>query len=179
MEFYFNNSRGDLWRADEIVRVVDIIAPEGLTMAIRRPSDIKNLADEAVSVPVANWSWSPIMPRHVWFTLDPDPEKQNFTGRFHFSFPVLTPSKEVGMPLNNLWQIKLCGDQPYCIEMVLNIPIPGFFFGETPAFELDATTIDRLTGSFGIRAEPTWYCSAGLLICLALRWFFVASAGWG
>jgi len=171
LEFYFNNSRGHLWREDEIVRTIDVVAPEGLTMAIRRPSDVKNLADVDVSVPVVNWSWSPILPRHVWFTLDPDPEKQNFTGKFHFAFPVLTPTEEVGMPLNNLWQIMLCGDQPYCNQMVLSIPIPGFFFGEDQPFELDSKTIDRLTGSHGIRAEPTWYCSAGLLIWLmSLRW---------
>jgi len=175
LEFYFNNSRGHLWRADEIVRVIDVVAPEGLTMAIRRPSDVKPLADDNIAIPVANWSWSPIMPRHVWFTLDSSPEKQNFTGRFHFAFPVLTPSKEVGMPLNNLWQIKLCGDQPYCTNMVLNVPIPGFFFGEDQPFELDSETIDRLTGSNGRRAEPTWYCNGGLLIWLTLlRWTIAA-----
>jgi len=174
IDFYFNNSRGDLWRADEIVRVIDVVAPEGMTMAIRRPSDVKNLADEADSIPVANWSWSPIMPRHVWFTLDASPEKQNFTGMFHFAFPVLTPSKAVGMPLNNLWQIKLCGDQPYCTQLVLNIPIPGFFFGEDQPFELDSATIDRLTGSHARRhAEPTWYCTGGLLLWITLmRWVF-------
>jgi len=174
IDFYFNNSRGHLWRADEIVRVIDVVAPEGMTMAIRRPSDVKPLSDESVSIPVANWSWSPIMPRHVWFTMDPDPEKQNFTGMFHFAFPVLTPSMAVGMPLNNLWQIKLCGDQPYCTQLVLNIPIPGFFFGEDQPFELDSATIDRLTGSHARRhAEPTWYCTGGLLLWITLtRWVF-------
>merc|ERR1719498_2021521 len=49
LEFYFNNSRGHLWREDEIVRVIDVVAPEGLTMAIRRPSDVKLLADEDVA----------------------------------------------------------------------------------------------------------------------------------
>lgn len=171
LEFYFNNSRGYLWREDEIVRVIDIVAPEGMSMAIRRPSDVKALADEDVAIPVANWSWSPIMPRHVWFQLKDDPELQNFTGRFHFAFPVLTPTEEKGMPLNNLWQVKLCGDQPYCNQMVLNVPIPGFFFGEDQPFELDAKTIDRLTGSHGIRAEPAWHISGGLLVWLImLQW---------
>jgi hypothetical protein len=168
LEFFFNNSRGDLWREDEdVVRVIDIVAPEGLSMAIRRPSDVIPLADDG-AVPVANWSWSPIMPRHVWFTMDSSPEKQNFTGRFHFAFPVLTPTKEVGMPLNNLWEIQLCGDQPYCSQLVLRVPIPGFFFGEDAPFELDSATIDKLTGSYGIRAEPLWYVIGGLVVCLSL-----------
>jgi hypothetical protein len=158
VHFWFNNSRGDLWREDEIVKVIDVVAPEGFAMAVRRPCDIVNLADDSISVPVSNWSWSTVLPRHIWFTLDPSPAMQNFTGYFHFAFPVLTPTKEVGIPLDNLWRIKLCGDQPYCYQKVLDIPIPGFFFGDTPSAGLSEGAMDKLVTRCGNgeRTIPTW-----------------------
>lgn len=158
IQFDFNNSLGSP------VKVIDIMAPEGVSTAIRRPSDVKQLIDPSLGVPIMNWSWSNILPRHLWFSLDEN--EPNFTAKFHYGWPVMTPTKEVGMPTNNLWQVMLCGDQPYCDTLVLDVPIPGFFFGELPDFDLSEEEVARLTGSFGIRSQPTWLLTAGLVAWL-------------
>jgi len=161
IEFDFNNSAGSP------TRVIDIVAPQGINMAIRRPSDVKLLMDPAAgAVPIANWSWSNIMTRHIWFALDDG--IQNFNGRFHYAWPIMTPTEAVGMPINNLWKVMFCSDAPYCTELVLDVPIPGFFFGEMPGYQLTEEQIARLTGSWSMRSQPSWLLTAGLVAWLAM-----------
>jgi hypothetical protein len=155
LKFNWDNKRGP---NQTVVTNVDVVVPEGFTMNVRRPTDIKPLRN---TVPISNWSWSPLLPRHAWFFLDLE-QNQNFTGTFYFSFPVLLPTKEKGVPVANLWQIKLCGDAPYCTQMVITAFIPGFFFGEKPDFELPSDILNMLTGSYGERAEPFMCFIVGL-----------------
>eukprot|EP00971_Amphidinium_carterae_P023291 459412-Amphidinium_carterae.1 len=46
-------------------------APAGLSMAIRRPSDVIRLTEEPITF-VSFWSWAESMPNKLWFSLNPD-----------------------------------------------------------------------------------------------------------
>lgn len=120
--------------APEILRVIELVAPAGLIFSLGRPDDCQMLAASGAKVPVTGWNWTVAMPDRLWFGLDP---RKNVSGRFFYSFPVTLPSAETGMPYENLWQVKFCADSPYCNVEILNVPIPGFFFGEKPSFSVD------------------------------------------
>ncbi|CAE8626840.1 unnamed protein product [Polarella glacialis] len=131
------------------LRVIQITAPEGLTLAIRRPKDVTSLTGSG-AVAISEWNWTSAngMTRSLWFGLD---ITKNVTGTFHYAFPVLTPSKEQGMPYDNLWDVKFCADAPYCTNLLLKVPIPGFFFGEDPEKPLGEEAQALLTGSHAVR----------------------------
>eukprot|EP00927_Polykrikos_kofoidii_P032633 TRINITY_DN27739_c0_g1_i1.p1 TRINITY_DN27739_c0_g1~~TRINITY_DN27739_c0_g1_i1.p1 ORF type:complete len:2646 (-),score=257.87 TRINITY_DN27739_c0_g1_i1:120-7187(-) len=164
IEFRFN---GTIDRAGEDpsmrILVIEIVAPERLKMALRRPKDAQRLVHHNF-VPVTSWNWTGDMPRQLWFGVD---REKNVSGTFHYAFPVLTPGSDVGMPENNLWQVKLCADSPYCNRQILNVPIPGFSFGERPSFVLD---LDAAVGSTG--GSPR---RAGSLVWFWLPWCWAAS----
>jgi len=130
------------------LRVIEIVAPEGIELKVRRPKDVQRLKSEDY-VAVTEWNWTDILPRQLWFGLDPN---QNVTGTFHYAFPALTPPDPPGMPYDNLWQVRLCTDSPLCSTNLLSIPIPGFFFGEEPLEELSEEAQGMLTGGWAIRA---------------------------
>eukprot|EP00434_Breviolum_minutum_P010338 symbB.v1.2.009122.t1/scaffold552.1/size189238/1 len=83
------------------LRVIEIVAPEGIELKVRRPKDVQRLKSEDY-VAVTEWNWTDILPRQLWFGLDPN---QNVTGTFHYAFPALTPPDPPGMPYDNLWQV--------------------------------------------------------------------------
>eukprot|EP00913_Durusdinium_trenchii_P032182 g30134.t1 len=163
IHFSFNQTlpRGE--EGSTPLRVIEIMAPEGIELKVRRPKDVQRLKRDDY-VPVTEWNWTDILPRQLWFGLD---MTKNVTGTFHYSFPALTPSEEQGMPYDNLWQVKLCSDSPMCSSQLLSIPIPGFFFGEDihhdePAEDLSEEAQEMLTGGWAIRSTlPFW-----LLHCL-------------
>eukprot|EP00931_Biecheleriopsis_adriatica_P048501 TRINITY_DN28018_c0_g1_i1.p1 TRINITY_DN28018_c0_g1~~TRINITY_DN28018_c0_g1_i1.p1 ORF type:complete len:3899 (-),score=525.31 TRINITY_DN28018_c0_g1_i1:23-11719(-) len=145
--------------------VIEIVAPQGLEMKVRRPRDVQLLKRDG-GVPVNEWNWTNTMPRQLWFGLD---VKQNVTGTFHYAFPVLTPSEEVGFPYNNLWEVRFCTDAPFCTTKLLSVPIPGFFFGEDPEKDLSPEAQEMLTGSGAWRrATPTVLQSAVVVMAVVL-----------
>merc|ERR1712060_113892 len=129
VEFYFN---GTIRREDEDpstkLLVIEVKAPEGMSMAVRRPRDVKSL-DPSSTLQITAWNWTDVYPRQLWFGVNPTAD---ISGHFHYAFPVLTPPATVGMPFSNLWEIKFCVDSPFCETLILNVPIPGFNFGEEP-----------------------------------------------
>eukprot|EP00933_Yihiella_yeosuensis_P033298 TRINITY_DN27033_c0_g1_i1.p1 TRINITY_DN27033_c0_g1~~TRINITY_DN27033_c0_g1_i1.p1 ORF type:complete len:1449 (+),score=239.76 TRINITY_DN27033_c0_g1_i1:458-4348(+) len=141
------------------LRVIQIVAPDRFRMSVRRPRDVVNLK-KAGRVAVTEWNWTIAMPRMLWFGLD---MTQNVTGTFHFAFPVMMPTKEQGLPFDNLWEVKLCADSPFCNEQLLSVPIPGFFFGEEPAQALSDEAQKMLAGGGAIRL-----CSPSLIFILCL-----------
>jgi hypothetical protein len=134
IEFSFNGTVDRRFEEpNQRLRVIEIKTPKGLSFALQRADDALQLASPPI-VPITEWNWTQTMADRLWFGLD---MTKNVSGKFHHSFPVMMPTSEVGMPFENLWEIKFCGDSPYCINMILNVPIPGFFFGQRPPFELD------------------------------------------
>eukprot|EP00930_Biecheleria_cincta_P034426 TRINITY_DN23798_c0_g1_i1.p1 TRINITY_DN23798_c0_g1~~TRINITY_DN23798_c0_g1_i1.p1 ORF type:complete len:3571 (-),score=339.86 TRINITY_DN23798_c0_g1_i1:50-9406(-) len=152
------------------LRVIEIMAPEGLTIQVRRPRDVIRLT-KSRELAITEWNWTNTLTRQLWFGLD---LSKNVSGTFHFAFPVLSPSAEVGMPYNNLWDVKFCADSPYCNTQLLSVPIPGFFFGEEPEVELSAEARSLLTGSGAVRrAAP----SVLLRNCALLALLMLCSSG--
>lgn len=154
IEFDFNGTldRGTETPGEELL-VIEVVAPDRLKMALRKPSDCVQLAQGDDIVPITLWNWTTLIPRSLWFGIDP---LVNVSGKFHYSFPVLTPPEDVGMPPNNLWEVKFCGDSPYCSTMILSVPIPGFAYGESPAFDLDLSALQRLAGLAHRRWSPSF-----------------------
>mmetsp|Transcript_6260 Transcript_6260/g.11630 ORF Transcript_6260/g.11630 Transcript_6260/m.11630 type:complete len:88 (+) Transcript_6260:2-265(+) len=66
----------------------------------------------------------------------------------------MTPLEE---PATNLWQVRFCADTPFCFQLLLSMPLPGFRFGEQPR-ELDPEAMAVLTGSPARRRAlaPSW-----------------------
>lgn len=162
IHFSFNKT---LPRGEESspLRVIEIMAPQGIELKVRRPKDVQRLKrDDAVAV--TEWNWTDILPRQLWFGLD---MSKNVTGTFHYAFPALTPSDPPGMPYDNLWQVKLCTDSPMCSTNLLSIPIPGFFFGEEPAEELSEEAQAMLTGGWAHRSALP---SLVLLVLISRIW---------
>mmetsp|Transcript_30231 Transcript_30231/g.100108 ORF Transcript_30231/g.100108 Transcript_30231/m.100108 type:complete len:362 (+) Transcript_30231:4601-5686(+) len=167
LEFTFNLTISrEQELAGQSLRVIQIVAPDGLKMAVRRPRDVTHLAPSS-SLGITVWNWTGTMPRGLWFGLD---EKRNVTGKFHYAFPVLLPG-EGEMPYNNLWSVKLCADSPFCKTELLEVPLPGFFFGEEPDYDLSQEAFDALMGNHGPR------CTQPLALCwFWLPWLLLASA---
>jgi len=169
VEFTFN---GTLERSTEapkqVLRTIEIVTPERLSIAMRRPDEAQQLAQGSI-VPITEWNWTDIMPRSLWFGVDPT---QDVMGKFHYSFPVRTPTPEDGLPGNNLWQVKFCADSPYCIYEILNVPLPGFSFGDPSPYELDVNAVLTLSGD---SRRPTllgglWLLMMSWLCSPALAW---------
>jgi len=132
------------------LRVIEIEAPQGMELKVRRPADVRRLRRNDF-VAVTEWNWTDIFPQQLWFGLDTE---QNVSGTFHYAFPALTPTK---MPVDNLWQVKLCTDSPFCTTNLLTIPIPGFFFGQDPDEPLSDEAQEMLQGSWALRTSlPSW-----------------------
>jgi len=164
IQFTFNRtSPREFEERGKELRVIEIMAPEGLEIQVRRPRDVTRLTDSR-ELAINAWNWTNTLKRQLWFGVDIE---KNVTGKFHFAFPVLTPSEEVGMPYNNLWDVKFCADSPYCNTQLLSVPIPGFFFGEEPEAELSAEAKALLTGSGAIRrAAPSVLLQSCMLLAL-------------
>ncbi|CAE7200134.1 unnamed protein product [Symbiodinium sp. CCMP2592] len=142
------------------LRVIEIEAPQGMELKVRRPADVRRLRRNDF-VAVTEWNWTDIFPQQLWFGLDTD---QNVSGTFHYAFPALTPTR---MPVDNLWQVKLCTDSPFCTTNLLTIPIPGFFFGQDPDEPLSEEAQEMLQGSWALRSSlPSW----------SLLWLLMAAA---
>lgn len=124
------------------IRVIMITAPEGLKMAVRRPRDVVPLTRNS-PLAITVWNWTGTMPRGLWFGLD---ESKNVTGVFNYAFPVFLPGAGE-LPYDNLWSVKLCADSPFCETQLLEVPMPGFFFGEEPDYELSEEAFSALMGS--------------------------------
>jgi len=147
---------------DGVLRVVEIVCPVGLRIGVQRPKDVFILQADP-GMPVVEWNWTDAFPEKLWFGFD---VTKNVTGTFHYSFPVLTP--EV-IPGNNLWHVKLCNDGPYCINEILNIPVPGFFFGTEPTVKLNSEAEASLYGSCAQHfACPGWHQTIPVWLLLAL-----------
>eukprot|EP00439_Symbiodinium_sp_Y106_P009472 s223_g1.t1 len=135
------------------LRVIEIEAPQGMELKVRRPADVRRLRRNDF-VAVTEWNWTDIFPQQLWFGLDTD---QNVSGTFHYAFPALTPTK---MPVDNLWQVKLCTDSPFCTTNLLTIPIPGFFFGQDPDEPLSEEAQGMLQGDDGFRLVAAFLVTA-------------------
>lgn len=168
IQFVFNSTTPrELEERGKELRVIEIMAPEGLEIQVRRPRDVTRLTNSRELV-INAWNWTNTLTRQLWFGLDIE---KNVTGKFHFAFPVLTPSAERGMPYNNLWDVKFCADSPYCNTQLLSVPIPGFFFGEEPEAELSSEAKALLTGSGAIRrAAPSVLLQRCMLLALLLAY---------
>eukprot|EP00747_Dinoflagellata_sp_TGD_P095100 gnl/TRDRNA2_/TRDRNA2_166349_c1_seq2.p1 gnl/TRDRNA2_/TRDRNA2_166349_c1~~gnl/TRDRNA2_/TRDRNA2_166349_c1_seq2.p1 ORF type:complete len:929 (+),score=145.29 gnl/TRDRNA2_/TRDRNA2_166349_c1_seq2:275-2788(+) len=153
-----------------LLSTIEIVAPEGFEMEINRPGDVKRLIDP-MKVPVTAWSWAAAVPRSLWFNISMD---EDIEGKFHMTFPVLCPAE---MPGENLWQVKFCGDMPYCYALILNVPIPGFDFGEQPTFQLDQDAQKMMVGSKGYHTAPSSHCTLLLwLLPLLIHGYLVDRA---
>jgi len=165
VEFTFNTTiPRELEDPEQRLQVIQIMAPEGLKMAVRRPKDVMHLAPSS-NLAVTVWNWTGTMPRGLWFGLD---EKKNVTGRFHYAFPVLLPGQEE-LPYNNLWRVHICADSPFCTVELLSVPMPGFFFGEEPTEQLSQEAFDALMGSHAMcQAHPALLAILPSLLSLPL-----------
>jgi len=168
VEFTFNGTyRRDEELPNEVLTAIEIVAPEGLKMAVRRPRDVR-LLNSGEGMPVKEWNWTDItdeFSRRLWFGLDTN---KNISRTFHYAFPVLTPNV---MPSNNLWQIKFCPNAPFCYPTsILTVPIPGFWFNEAPTSTLSDEATAILAGSPARRmaAWPPW----PLPVVLAWVWLW-------
>lgn len=164
VEFSFNTTMGrEEEEPGQALRVIQIDAPQGFKMAIRKPTDVIPL-DPSSELAINEWNWTGLIPQGVWFGLD---LSKNVSGRFHYSIPVLLPG-EGQMPFNNLWRVRLCADSPFCEKELLVVPIPGFFFGEQPTHELSQDAYDALMGGGAVHRAPLTAAFLGVLLAAAL-----------
>lgn len=133
------------------LRVIQITAPDGFEIFVKRPKDVVNLQPNG-GVAITEWNWTNTMGRSLWFGVD---LSKNVTGTFYYAFPVITPSLEKGMPYDNIWDVQICADSPFCYRPLLSVPLPGFFFGEVPDHDLSPEAQAILTGSRALRKTPS------------------------
>jgi hypothetical protein len=165
IDFTFNRTIGrNQELPDQRLRVIEIMLPAGFEVAVEVPQDVRPLRASS-SLAVTEWNWTETLPRSLWFGLDIE---RNVTGRFHYMFPVTTPET---MPFNNMWEVRFCNDAPYCTTELLSVPIPGFYFDESPDFELETEAAVARSGAQrrGSGVPLLFLVTAGLLAWQAER----------
>lgn len=131
---------------------------------MKKPWDVKQL-NPGDSIPVKHWNWTEQAGFEGLLRFELD-ERKNVSGTFHYSFPVFTPEQ---MPKSNLWQVRLCSDAQ-CDIQLLNVPVPGFFFGEEPAEQLEESEVEILLGGRARRCGVSPW--AWLPFALNFAWLF-------